>query len=144
MFQKSPDERLSEWANLRKKLDRVSDPLMVATTFWDAAPRVIHNHKIDPYNHKSWPTPWEIIVENRYDDFTLALMIGYTLKYTNKFENERIQVKTMVDCNKTKLYNLVFVNDCEVLNYCRDGVIKAQEIDESLYLENVVDIVFPR
>jgi len=144
MFHKSPDERLSEWSEFRKNLDTLDNPLTTLAEFWSNAPLVIHNHKVDPYNARDWPTPWELIVENKYDDFTLALMIAYTLKLTNKYNNDKIEVRTMVDSTKTRLYNLVYVNDTDVLNYERATAIKAQYIDESLYLENIVDVVFPR
>lgn len=144
MFHKSPDERLSDWSEFRKNLDTLDNPLTELAEFWSNAPLVIHNHKVDPYNSKSWPTPWELIVENKYDDFTLALMIAYTLKLTRKYNNDKIEVRTMVDSTKTKLYNLVYVNDVDVLNYKPATSIKAQYIDESLYLENIVDVVFPR
>lgn len=144
MFHKSPDERLSVWSEFRKELDSIDNSLTALVEFWSNAPRVIYNHKIDPYNKKSWPTPWEIIVENKYDDFTLALMMAYTLKLTKKYNNDRIEVRTMVDSSKTKLYNLVYVNDEYVLNYERGSAINAQMVDDKLYLENVIDIVFPR
>lgn len=144
MFHKSPDERLSEWSEFRKNLDTLDNPLTELAEFWSTAPLVIYNHKVDPYNSKQWPTPWEMIVENKYDDFTLALMMAYTLKLTKKYNNDKIEVRTMVDSSKTRLYNLVYVNDTDVLNYERATAIKAQYIDDSLYLENIVDIVFPR
>ena len=144
MFHKSPDERLSVWSDFRKELDTLDDPFTALAEFWSSAPLVIYNHKIDPYNKKEWPTPWEVIVENKYDDFTLALMMGYTLKLTKKYHNDKIEVRTMVDSNKTKLYNLVYVNDEEVLNYEPGIAVKSQFIDDNLYLENVIDIVFPR
>lgn len=144
MFHKSPDERLSDWSEFRKELDTLEDPLTALAEFWSDAPKIIHNHRIDPYNPKSWPTPWELIVENKYDDFTLALMIAYTLKLTKTHNNDKIEVRTLVDSTKTKLYNLVYVNNEDVLNYEPAIAIKAQYIDESLYLENIVDIVYPR
>jgi hypothetical protein len=144
MFHKSLDERLSDWSEFRKNLDTLDTPLTTLAEFWSMAPLVIHNHKVDPYNPSSWPTPWDLIVENKYDDFTLALMMAYTLKLTNKYNNDKIEVRTMVDSTKTRLYNLVYVNDTDVLNYERATAIKAQYIDESLYLENIVDVVFPR
>jgi hypothetical protein len=144
MFHKSPDERLSEWSEFRKNLDTLDNPLTELAEFWSNAPLVIHNHKVDPHNPKSWPTPWDLIVDNKYDDFTVALMIAYTLKLTKKYNNDKIEVRTMVDSSKTKLYNLVYVNDTDVLNYERAAAIKAQYIDDSLYLENIVDVVFPR
>lgn len=144
MFHKSPEERLSEWAEFRKNLDTHSDPLNILADFWSAAPMIAFNHNIDQYNSRSWPTPWEIIVDNKYDDFTLALMIGYTLKLTNKFNSAHVEVRTMVDSTKKKLYNLVYVNNIDVLNYDRYKVVTSQEINNSLYLENMVDVVFPR
>lgn len=144
MFHKSPDERLSEWSEFRKNLDTLDNPLTALAEFWSNAPLVIHNHKVDPYNSRSWPTPWELIVDNKYDDFTLALMMAYTLKLTKKYSNDKIEVRTMVDSSKTKLYNLVYVNDAAVLNYQRAEAVEVQYIDDSLYLENIIDVVFPR
>lgn len=144
MFNKSSDERLSDWSDFRKKLATDSDPLNSLASFWSNAPRIIHNPKIDPYNPKSWPTPWELLHENKYDDFTLALMMGYTLKLSERFKDDNIEVKTMVDSQKTRLYNLVYVNETDVLNYEPAGSVKAQDLDSELYLENIVEIVYPR
>lgn len=144
MFHKSPDERLAEWAEFRKKLDKLDNPLTAVAEFWSTAPLVIHNHKVDPYNPRSWPTPWELIVDNKYDDFTLALMMAYTLKLTKKYSNDKIEVRTMVDPLKTKLYNLVYVNDVDVLNHQRAAVVEVQHIDNLLYLENIIEVYFPR
>ena len=143
MFNKSPDERLSDWSDFRKELTTSDAPLDTLANFWSSAPRIIHNPKIDPYNPKSWPTPWELIYENKYDDFTLALMMGYTLKLSERFKNDKIEIKTMVDSQKTRLYNLVYVNETDVLNY-ESSSIKAQDLDNELYLENIVEIVYPR
>ena len=50
----------------------------------------------------------------------------------------------MVDYSKTKLYNLVFVNEDKVLNYVQDTSISPVDIDSQLYIENIVDVTFPR
>ena len=144
MFNKDTDSRLSEWKSLREDLDHSDDPLTLAAEFWSSVPLIPFNHKIDQYNPKSWPTPWEIIVENRYDDFTLGVMIGYTLKLTKKFSNSKIELRTLVDENRTKLYNLVYIDDNAVLNYDKWKTIKAQDIPDSFLLENLVDIKSPR
>lgn len=144
MFSKNSDERLSAWLELRKKLDHADNPFEVVSEFWAEAPLIIYNHKIDPYNVKSWPTPWEIVDQNKYDDFTLALMIGYTLKLSSKFTNSTVEVRTMVDSAKTKLYNLVYVNDEYVLNYNRFSSVNVSDVDPDLYVENSIPIVYPR
>jgi len=144
MFELSQDERLSAWSDFRKALTHRENPLESTAKFWANAPMIAHHHKVDPYDFKHWPTPWDIIVENRYDDFTLALMIGYTLKLSEPFKNHQIEVRTMVDYSKTKLYNLVFVNGIDILNYTPGEVVNTQDIDQTLYLENMVQVIFPR
>ena len=144
MFKLDTDEKLSKWSSFRKDLDHSDNPYDVVAEFWSTAPLIIFNHEIDRFNSKSWPTPWEIISANKYDDFTLALMIAYTIKLTNKFNKDTVEVRTMVDSAKTKLYNLVYVNDTIVLNYNRFTAVNVTDIDQTLYLENLVDIHFPR
>lgn len=144
MITKDPEQRLAEWRELRYRMDQSQDPFSLVLDFWSGVQLLPFNHKIDQYNSKSWPTPWEIIIDNRYDDFTVAMMIGLTLKLTNKFANSNIDIKTMVDENRTRLYNLVYVDDEMVLNYDRTRVVKAQDIPDSFLLENQVDILRPR
>lgn len=144
MFNESVDDRLSAWSEFRKSLDSIATPLESVMDFWKDAPRIIHNHRIDRYNPRSWPTPWDMIVDNRYDDFGFAVIIAYTLKLSNRYKNSQIEVRSMVDSSKTRLYNLVVIDDTFVLNYSDNSVVKTQDIDPTLYLENVVDIYFPR
>ena len=141
---KDPEQRLADWRALRDQVDQSHDPFAPVLEFWSDVPLIPYNHKIDQYNPRSWPTPWEIIVDNRYDDFTIAMMMGLTLKLTAKFANSNIDIKTMVDENRTRLYNLVYVDNDTVLNYNRTQAVKAQDIPESFLLENQVDILRPR
>ena len=71
-------------------------------------------------------------------------MIGYTLKLSDRFKNESIEVRTMVDSAKTKLYNLVYVGNDVVLNYDRFSTTNPLEVDTDLYVENVVSVIYPR
>ena len=80
MFNLEVDDRLSAWAALRRQVEQSDAPFDLVWEFWNKSPFVPYNHKIDPYYQASWPSPWEIIVDNSYDDFTRALMIGQTIK----------------------------------------------------------------
>ena len=71
-------------------------------------------------------------------------MIGYTLKLTEKFSNSKIEVRTLVDENRTKLYNLVYIDNNMVLNYDKWKSIEAEKIPDSFLMENLVDIARPR
>jgi hypothetical protein len=138
MFDLDVDDRLSVWANFRKSINTSSDPLQEVAHFWESTPFTAHNHQIDPYYQASWPSPWEIIVENRYDDFTKAVMIGYTLLFTDRFKDSDIQIKTLVDTDGKRLYNVVYVDDIWALNYDDSKVMLANNIPSLYRLENLV------
>lgn len=143
MFELENDDRLSAWSTLRKQIDKSLDPFQDVILFWNKTPFIGHNHKIDPFYPASWPTPWEIIIDNRYDDFTKAVMMGYTLLITEKFKNSKIQIKTLVDNDLKRLYNVVNIDNTWVLNYDDTRVIPVDNMPV-LYLENLVELSRPR
>lgn len=144
MFNLSVDDRLSSWAHHRALLDTSDNPLTDVWELWKLAPYVHYNNKIDPYNQKSWPSPWEIIVDNKYDDFTKALMIAWTLKLTNRFQNSSILIKSYIDKAKNAVYNVVCVEEEWVINYSDNGPILLKNIPDSFYLENIIELSGPR
>jgi uncharacterized membrane protein len=144
MFNLPVDERLSEWINHRNQLDVSKDPLQDVWDFWHSAPFIPHLRNIDPYHQRSWPSPWEIIENNQYDDFTKALMICWTLKLTNKFKNSKIELRTFVDGARSRAYNIVYIDDSWVLNYDDNGPVGAVDVDDTLILENLIDVSSPR
>ena len=144
MFDRSIDDRLSAWASFRANLALSSDPLQDVHDFWKTAPFVPVNNRVDPYNQSKWPSPWEIIVHNKYDDFTKALMIGWTLKYTKLYENASIVLKTVLDKNKNIAYNTICVDSEWVINYNDNAPVFMLDIENVFYLENVIELSIPR
>ena len=140
MFHKSVDDRLSDWAAFRKTLDTSLTPLEDVSEFWKLAPYIPYNNKIDPFNQKGWPTPWDIIVENKYDDFTKSLMIGWTILLTNRFKNSKIEIKTLVNDQKTCYYNVVCVEDEWAINYSDNGPVPLKNLPESFFIENLIEL----
>lgn len=143
MTEVTVDQRLTAWVELRQQIDNIENPLEAVDKFWKQRFTTAYNKNLDPFNQRSWPTPWEIIADNSYDDFTIAVMMGYTLLLSNKFANSQLHIKTMVDKDQTKLYNLLYLDDEHVLNYDREPV-KAQDIPDSFRLENLVILQRPR
>lgn len=144
MFQKSIDDRLSSWADFRASLDTAEDPVSDTWEFWKEAPYIPYNNKVDPYYQKSWPSPWEIIVDNKYDDFTKAVMIAYTLKLTKRFNDSKIEIRSMVDKRRSQQYNVVCVEDKWVINYNDNGPISIENLPDSFFIENIVEVSTPR
>lgn len=143
MFQKATDERLSEWSTFRKNINLSDRPFNEVWEFWKSAPYIPYNNKLDPFNSRSWPTPWEIIVTNKYDDFTKAVMIAWTLKLTERFQKSKIEIKTLVNNQKTCYYNIVCVDDDTILNYSDNGPITLANFSGSFFIENVIELKSP-
>jgi hypothetical protein len=140
MFKLNADDRISSWAEFRTQLETCDNPIQHVIDFWHNAPYVPYNHHVDQFNRKSWPTPWEIIVENQYDDFTRALMIAYSLKYTDKFKNSVIELRSLVDNTKNAYYNIVCVEDLWAINYKDNEPILIKDIPESFLVENIIEL----
>lgn len=140
MFKQSTDDRLSSWAQHRRDLEASSTPFEDVWDFWRDAPFIQYNNKIDPYHYKSWPSPWEIIVDNKYDDFTKAIMIGNTIKLTQRFCNSSIQVRTYVDKARNALYNVVIIDETWVINYSDNGPVSMENLPGSFLLENLIEL----
>ena len=138
------DLRLSAWTELRQKMDRSDNPFDDAITFWNSVPYCAHNPAIDPYYPASWPTPWEIIAENRYDDFTKALMIGYTILLTDRFKDCSVELRTLVDTDRKKLYNIIVVDNHWVLNFNDEHYVLLSSIPSLYRLENHIALERPR
>lgn len=144
MFDKSTDERLSAWLAIRREVEHSCDPFVLISDFWSHAPFVPYNRNIDPYNQKSWPTPWEIIIHNHYDDFTLAVMMAYTVKYTTRYRDSQVEIRSFYKSDKSQMFNLVYIDNTYVLNY-RDQLtaVSVSEIPDTLMLHNIVLIKHP-
>jgi hypothetical protein len=125
-------------------MDTADDPLKAVCEFWGPAPYIPYNRHVDPYYPKSWPTPWEIIVHNKYDDFTKAMMIGWTLKYSNRFKNSKIELQILVDKQRKKQYNIICVDSEWILNYIDNEPANIKNVPDSFYLENNIELDTPR
>lgn len=143
MFNLSIDDRLSSWSKFRADLDHSTQPLEDVWEFWKQAPYIPYNNKIDPYHQAAWPSPWEIIVDNKYDDFTKALMIGWTLKLSNRYKNDVIDLRTYIDNSKNSIYNVICVNEW-LINYSDNGPITIEKMPDSFSLQNLIELKSPR
>lgn len=144
MFNQSVEKRLSAWIDLRQRLNTSNDPLQDVWDFWHQAPFIPHNKKVNLYYQDDWPTPWEIIADNKYDDFTRALMISWTLKLTEKYSNSKIEIRTVVDTASLREYNLVYIDDSWVINYSDNGPVLPSQLVNSFKLENHIEVSIPR
>lgn len=144
MFDQDVDQRLSLWYKHRLSLNNDSNSLESVINFWKSAPFIPFNHKIDRYNSLIWPTPWEIIVHNKYDDFTKALMMGWTLKLSEKYKNSIIILKVLVDTSNNLTYNVISVDDKWILNFCETKIITTDDLPDTIFIEYFNELKLPR
>lgn len=143
MFNLPVDTRLSCWSDHRQQLENSENPLQEVWDFWRSTPFVPFNHNINQYNKTSWPTPWEIIVDNQYDDFTKSLMIAWTIKLTKKYNKSDVFIKSLVDEQNKRMYNVVYVDDIAI-NYNDEGPVDSTIIPTSYRIDNIIEVSSPR
>lgn len=106
------NERLTEWRNFRNKIETSLTPLEDSIQFWRKAPFV--SPYLDPFSPDTWPDPWHLVIDGKFDDLAICLGIMYTLKLTQRFMNENFEIHMAVDLKKD--FYLVVGKD-RVLNY---------------------------
>ena len=83
MFDKTYEDRLLAWSKFRQGLETSTDPIQDVIDNYNTAPTVsIHT---DPWNQDSWPSPWQLILENQYCEFSRVLGMCYSLQLTERF-----------------------------------------------------------
>ena len=128
MFKTYGNERLAEWRAFRQRIETSETPLEDLAGFWANAPFV--NQYLNPSNPKSWPDPWHLILDDKYDDLGVALGMLYTLKLTQRFINTPCEIHTSIPLKeKTPRYSLVIDNKW-VLNWEYKTVVRVEDLPE--------------
>lgn len=130
MFDKHGIERLTCWKYLRDKINQVDNPLFVCADYWKMAPYV--SPFLDPSDPDSWPDPWKLILDGKYDNLAISLGMLYTLKLTDRFKNMDFQI--YLSQNKKEPDFFLTVGDLGVLNMSYGSVepiIKLQDYEIS-------------
>jgi len=117
-------ERLTAWKSFRDKLEECDRPLDLCAEFWARAPFV--NQYLDPYDPASWPDPWRLVLDSKFDDLAISLGMLYTLRLTDRFMKSRFEIYMITaEDPKNKNYFLI-VDDTSVLNL-KYGSVEGQE-----------------
>lgn len=128
VFKSYGNDRLAEWREFRLHLEVSETPLEDLADFWSNAPFV--NQYINPDDTKTWPDPWHLILDDRYDDLGVALGMLYTLKLTQRFINTPCEIQmSMLTNDKHPRYSLVIDNKW-VLNWDYREVVNVENLPE--------------
>lgn len=105
VFDKHGIERLTEWRKFRDQLETHEQPLHAVADFWARAPFV--SPFLKPYYSKSWPDPWALILDGKFDRLAIVLGMLYTLQLTDRFSKEAFEIYMSVDSKESEYYLLV-------------------------------------
>ena len=133
----SVDERITLWREFRNTLEECNDPFQRTLEFWQKAP--VTEKYLNQYNSQEWPTPWEVLKQNRYCPVAIPLMIGWTLKLTTKFTKEPVLIKISIDHKTKRVYNLVNVKD-KIIDWENNMVCISSKLPSSVVCQEVVEL----
>jgi hypothetical protein len=132
MFDKKYVDRLREWSEFRNLLETAEDPFQDVIDFYNNAPTV--SITVDPYNAETWFSPWELLYENVYCNFSIILGIMYTLQLTDRFSTASFGIYITTDREKSEVKYLLHIDE-NVIGYNTNHVVKAADLPVHLIIE---------
>jgi hypothetical protein len=111
VFDLDQTSKLRTWKEFRQALETSITPLEDVAVYWSRAPFV--NPYLDPNNPSSWPDPWQLILDGKFDELAIALGICYTLTLTERFKSQRVEIHTSMSSGESRY--IVVVNNSDVL-----------------------------
>jgi len=138
VFQLNYEARLSDWYDLRVHLEDSSleEKCINIDKWWQKAPLV--NHHLHILDSENWPDPWQLLVENTYDEVARALGICYTLLL---LDVENVEMAEATDGMGNDIVVVLVDNAKYVLNYFPDTVLSNKlsdfNIKRKVKLDNI-------
>jgi hypothetical protein len=121
------NDRLNEWKRFRNQLEVSDSPLEDTANYWAKAPFV--NNYLDPHNPNSWPDPWHLVLDGKFDNLAICLGMLYTLKLTNRFIDSKCEIhKAMSSDVEVQDYFLI-VDKQSILNFEYNNVVDISYLD---------------
>lgn len=89
------------------------EKIQLTLTFWKGAP--LENPLLDWDNCANWPSPWELINDNRFCDSTLSLAVANTLVMADPDNFKDAQLALITD-RENHVQKIVVITHDRVLN----------------------------
>ena len=138
MWKLETSERIARWRDFRKSLDDLplADAVQAVAEFWHTCP--YQPYYLDPADHESWPTAWDLISENYYCDLAKALGIVYTICLTQHGEALAAEIHIYNDPESGYVYNLpVLAQGKYVVNFIDNKIVNIESINKKLKLKRL-------
>ena len=130
MFDLNENNKLQQWKNFRNSLEVSSTAFEDVAQFWSRTPFV--SNYLDPFDSKSWPDPWQLILNNKFDDLGIVLGMCYTLQLTERFKDNKFEIHMSMSQLKKDWRYVLLIDDITVLNWNYGSVANFDEINSNL------------
>lgn len=130
MFDLNETDRLKKWKEFRNNLENSATPFEDVALLWSNAPFV--NDFLNPLDNQTWPDPWRLIIDNRFDELGIVLGMCYTLQLTERFKSSRYEIHMSMPNLKRERKFFLVVDNGIVLNWTPRAVSKLDDITVSL------------
>jgi hypothetical protein len=130
VFDLNETNKLQQWKNFRNSLEVSSTAFEDVAQFWSRTPFV--SNYLDPFDSKSWPDPWQLILNNKFDDLGIVLGMCYTLQLTERFKDNKFEIHMSMSQLKKDWRYVLLIDDITVLNWNYGSVAKFNEINSNL------------
>jgi hypothetical protein len=130
VFDLNENNKLQQWKNFRNSLEVSSTAFEDVAQFWSRTPFV--SNYLDPFDSKSWPDPWQLILNNKFDDLGIVLGMCYTLQLTERFKDNKFEIHMSMSQLKKDWRYVLLIDDITVLNWNYGSVANFDEINSNL------------
>ena len=116
MWNLDTQTRLSSWYDFRQKIANlpIEQAVQMTNELWMTAP--ISNPYYTADHSDEWPNPWQLVVDNTYDDIAKTLGMLYTITLSHKEING--EIRCYRDRKRSEDINLAWLEHGKyVLNY---------------------------
>lgn len=137
-FLSGPKQTSQLWRDLRAKLteDKTNeDHLRMVTEFWAKAPLVTSYLNWD--DPGTWPDPWELIAERKFDPSVVALGMEYTLCLSDdgRWTANRLQLVLAASTDGSTQNLILIVDDRYVLNHFYNDIATIEDVSKDVVIQ---------
>lgn len=94
-------ERLTAWREFREGLEIEPTALQLTLQLYQQCP--LTHTKTNFFDRSTWPQAWNLIEKNDYNTVDRLLGVWYTLRLTDRFVRDKIDLIQCVDKNSNQL-----------------------------------------
>ena len=130
------EDKVRVWRKLRQDLESAYEPFRVLNDF-SKLPR--STRKQNPWDPESVALPWNLIENNSFTEYEIALLCAYTLQLTERFSGTKVEIHISKDIKEDTNMYLVYLDGSIVLGY-NEEVSSSNSIPQSIVSQKVIQL----